>query len=106
MNPIDIPATAIDHPRTRRINFGPPEDAEETKGIEDCGNLQVLAEPPDEHNALPRLHSWWMPTAEEAVRLLQGQPIRLTVWSVGMYPVAIGVGDLPRPDPNEPGVGG
>lgn len=93
MEPIELPARSILlRPKIRQARFQPPEDATNTKGIENCGVLEVLIEPADEDNALPRLHSFWIPSEEEWERMKAGEPIRITIWGNGLAPMAVGVG--------------
>lgn len=93
MQPIDLPPRSILlREKVRQARFHPPDDAATTKGMEDCGILEVLIEPADEENALPRLHSFWEPTEEEWERMKQGEPIRITVWGNGLAPMSVSVG--------------
>lgn len=96
MEPIDIPARAIlVRKEVRQAKFmpPPPENGKVLKGMEDCGTLDVLIEPRDEENELPRLHSWWVPNAEERRLIRQGMPIRITVYGDGLQPMALVVSD-------------
>lgn len=93
MNPIPIPPQSVLMRRdVFEATFGPPEDSEEVKGMEDCGTLAVLVEKPNKEYYMNRLHSYWQPTDEEKERLRLGQPVRVTIFGSGMPPVAIGVG--------------
>lgn len=94
MEPMEIPARAIlVRKEVRQAKFMPPPPAngQALKGMEDCGTLDVLIEPRDEEHDLPRLHSWWVPDAQERRLIRQGVPIRLTVYGDGIQPMSLEV---------------
>jgi hypothetical protein len=77
------------YPKFNDMNFGAPQDVAE----EDCGTLPALVghEEGGVFDGGPKIVTFWKPSEDEILALVQGGSIEIAFWANHMDPMAVNV---------------